>query len=249
MPEVNRLIVLTGPSCAGKTPLEKSLRHLYPDIDQNLKRLVAYNSRSKRPVEKDGIDYYFKSRDQIKKLAEQNKIVLIEARGDLHGFDLTELKNILLGSDAFYEGNTFMAREIQSISYSQQFPVLSIFLSPFSKEELEQLSGRSTIDELKDYIYKQMLQKLIRRAENFKILLTDKILDNLKHRARDAFQELAMAHSFDHVIINHDGEDIPNWNDFDNLQGDALVAVQSLAGIITTGIDPNSENWKNFHLL
>jgi guanylate kinase len=249
MPQANRLIILTGPSCAGKTPLEKSLRHLYPDINRNLKRLVAYNSRPKRPVEKDGQDYYFRSREQIKNLADQNKIVMIEARGDFHGFDLTQLKNILSDSDAFYEGNTFMAHKIQSMSHSHQFPVLSIFLSPFSRAEIERLAKQFTLAALKDYIYNYMLEKLIRRAENFKIPLTDNILDNLKHRARDAFSELEMAVSFDHVIVNHDGEDSPNWDDFDNLQGDALRAVHSLAAIITTGKDINSESWKNFHLL
>ena len=103
MLDINRLVILTGPSCAGKTPLERSLRHLYPEIDKKLRRLVAYNSRAIRPVETEGIDYYFLSRDQIRQLAKQNKIVLIEARGDLHGFDMEDLQNILKHSDAFYE--------------------------------------------------------------------------------------------------------------------------------------------------
>ena len=249
MSESNRLIILTGPSCAGKTPLERSLRHLYPIIDKKLKRLVAYNSRAMRPVETEGIDYYFRSRGQIQQLAKQNKIVLIKARGDLHGFDLNELNNILANSDAFYEGNTFMANEMNSLGSSQNFNTLSIFLSPFSQSEVEQLIKKFTGPELKDHIYNQMMQKLIRRAENFKITLTNKILDNLKHRARDAYHELSIAHSFDQVIVNHDGEDSSNWDDFDNLRGDALRAVHSLARIITTGKDPNPESWKNFHLL
>ena len=91
-----------------------------------------------------------------------------------------------------------------------------------------------------------MLQKLIRRADNFKISLTDKILENLKHRAKDSYHELSIAHTFDHIIVNHDGEDSPNWDDPDNLQGDALRSVHSLAGLITTGNNLNIENWNNF---
>ena len=244
MLDKNRLIILTGPSCAGKTPLERSLRHLYPEIDKKLRRLVAYNSRAMRPVETEGIDYYFRSTDQIQQLARQNKIVLIEARGDLHGFDMDELQNILKHSDAFYEGNTFMASKMHSLGSSQNFPVLSIFLSPFSQSEMEQLIKKFTIPELKDHIYNHMLQKLIRRADNFEINMTDKILNNLKDRARDAYQELSIAHSFDHIIVNHDGEDSSNWHDPDNLQGDAITSVHSLAGLIIAGNDPNSENWE-----
>ena len=246
MLDTNRLVILTGPSCVGKTPLERSLRHIYPEIDKKLIRLVAYNSRAMRPVEIEGIDYYFRSREQIQQLAKQNEIVLMEARGDLHGFDINELQNILKHSDAFYEGNTFMASEMQSLGNSQNFPVLSIFLSPFSQSELEDLIKLFTIPELKDHIYNHMLQKLIRRADNFKISLTDKILENLKHRAKDSYHELSIAHTFDHIIVNHDGEDSPNWDDPDNLQGDALRSVHSLAGLITTGNNLNIENWNNF---
>jgi guanylate kinase len=243
MSKKNKLVILTGPSCAGKTPLEKSLRHLHPDISHSLKRLVAYNSRAMRPVEKEGIDYYFRSRQQMEDLAEKKIITLIAARGDLHGFDLEELKNLLKQSDAFYEGNTFMALEMLSIAQTHHIDILSIFLSPFSQNELRQLAQSYDQAGLEEYIYKHMLHKLVRRAENFKINLNEKILDNLKHRARDAYQELTLAHNFDHIIVNHDGEDSSNWDDPENLSGDAAKSVNSLASLLVNGSDDFIENW------
>ena len=244
----NKLIILTGPSCAGKTPLEKSLRHIYPEIDKNMKRLVAYNSRPKRPSEADGVDYHFRSRSRIRQRAKERRMILIEARGDLHGIDINELCEILRASDAFYEGNTFMAREIISFLHAENIAVLSIFLSPFSKSELEILKSEYTGKEIEEYIFNHMMPKLIRRAQNFKIELTDSVLSNLKQRAGDACQELNIAHLFDHVLVNHDGEDSIKWNDPQKLSGDVLRSVQSLAALIQTGKSVHIENWKKFTL-
>ena len=58
----HRLIILAGPSCAGKSPLVKSLGLFYPGLNKPLQPLILYNSRSARPGEMDGIDYHFRSR-------------------------------------------------------------------------------------------------------------------------------------------------------------------------------------------
>ena len=137
----NHLIVLGGPSGVGKTPLEKSLRRLYPDISTNLKRLIAYNSRARRPVGTEGVDYYYRTREEIRQLAETGRIISIEARGDLHGIDLRDLQNTLTAAQVFYEGNTFMARTILDNLQPDNTPARSIFLSPFSGNELTDLTN------------------------------------------------------------------------------------------------------------
>ena len=52
-----RLVVLSGPSCIGKSPLVKALAQFHPDLNEKLRPLVLYNSRSPRPGEKDGEDF------------------------------------------------------------------------------------------------------------------------------------------------------------------------------------------------
>jgi guanylate kinase len=243
-----KLFILTGPSCAGKTPVVKALRFLYPQIGQKIQPLIFYISREKRPTEKDGVDYHFRTNAQIKLLAGKKKMILIEARGDLHGFVVDDLRQILRQTDALYEGNTFMAERILALGNSEDISMTSLFISPFSKSELEQLQKKYLLPDVKKYIFEHMLRKQYNRAAKLNIRLNEAIRKNLEHRARDVYDELAMAHHFDYIIVNHDGEDHPVWDNVSTLTGDALNAVNSLARIITGEEALLVENWHDFRL-
>jgi hypothetical protein len=60
-----RLAILFSRSCVGKSPLAKALAKFYPELRKKLQPLVLYNSRDPRPGEVDGVDYHFRSREQI----------------------------------------------------------------------------------------------------------------------------------------------------------------------------------------
>ena len=60
MNQPKRLIIFSGPSCGGKSPLAKAIAKFYPDLHTGLKPLILYNSRQPRPGEIDGIDYHFR---------------------------------------------------------------------------------------------------------------------------------------------------------------------------------------------
>ena len=49
-----RLVILSRPSCIGKSPLAKALAKFYPELRKSLRPLVLYNSRDPRPREADG---------------------------------------------------------------------------------------------------------------------------------------------------------------------------------------------------
>ena len=51
-----RLVILSGPSCIGKSPLEKALGRFFPELRRQLQKLVLYNTRAPRPGELDGVD-------------------------------------------------------------------------------------------------------------------------------------------------------------------------------------------------
>ena len=44
-----RLVILSGPSCVGKSPLRRALATFYPQIWNRLRKLVLFNSRAPRP--------------------------------------------------------------------------------------------------------------------------------------------------------------------------------------------------------
>ena len=98
---MGRLIVLSGPSCAGKSPLYATFCKLYPDLAARLTKLVPYNSRFPRPGETDGKTYHFRRRDEIDCLRTNTDFLVMEVRGDLQALDLCEAERVLAAGDAF----------------------------------------------------------------------------------------------------------------------------------------------------
>src|SRR5690554_4267149 len=90
-----RLVILAGPSCAGKSPLAKAVARFYPELYNDLQPLILYNSRSARPGEVNGKDYHFRSRREIEKLKENDNFVVMDVRGDLQALDIRELRDNL----------------------------------------------------------------------------------------------------------------------------------------------------------
>ena len=130
-----RLVILSGPSCVGKSPLDRALARFYPELHQRLQKLVLYNTRDPRPGEKDGVDYHFRTRPQVEALRQQERFAVLDVRGDLQALDLLELTALLGRGDAFFEGNPFVGRLLQTHPSLAQVRRLSVFLAPLSKDE------------------------------------------------------------------------------------------------------------------
>src|SRR5262252_7735074 len=103
-----RLVILSGPSCVGKSPLAKALGRFHPDLSAKLQPIVLYNSRAPRPGERDGQDYHFRTREQIEAMRDREGYVTLDVRGDLQALDLEDLSALLRRGDAFFEGNPFI---------------------------------------------------------------------------------------------------------------------------------------------
>src|SRR2546430_13287859 len=130
------LVLLSGPSCVGKSPLAKALRRFRPDLSAKLQPIVLYNSRSPRPGERDGEDYHFRPREQIEALRDRERYVVMDVRGDLQALDLEDLSALLNKGDAFFEGNPFIGRTLQTHPDLWGLKRLGVFLSPLSREEI-----------------------------------------------------------------------------------------------------------------
>lgn len=237
-----RLIILAGPSCVGKSPLDKALGRLYPDLRNALQGLVLYNSRAPRPGEVDGVDYYFRTEEQVKALAIQERYVVMDVRGDMQALDLEELSTQLDISDVFFEGNPFVGEVLLTHPRLAGISKLSVFMAPLSRDEIVYLKESGV--PLSVLITDVMQRKLLRRTRKQKGELSLKDLENIEKRAASAFEELKKAHQFDYVIANHDGEGSENWDAFYYPLGDARCALLGFVALINGKEPQNLEQWE-----
>ncbi len=230
---MNRFVMLSGPSCVGKGPLYSALRKFYPDLAGNLKQVVLYNTRSPRPGEEEGIDYYFRSREEIEELAEQPGFVSADVRGDLQAIEVASIEQILAeGQDAFFEGNPFIPARLRDAGVLEDIPTLTIFLSPLTQEEISFLTAEEQRVDLGKFLAEMMRRKLLRRTKHQKTNLSLKDLENIERRVASAIVELREAWKFEYVIPNHAGEDSEFWDAFYDPIGDARRALLALAALL-----------------
>jgi guanylate kinase len=238
-----RLVILSGPSCVGKSPLWKAVRRFYPELAAGLAPLVLYNSRAPRPGEQDGVDYHFRSRAQLEALRGDARHVVLDVRGDLQALGLDGLSSAFSRGDVLFEGNPYVGRLLQTHPALAGVERLGIFLSPLSKEEIAFLRGEAGVS-LPDLVRDVMRRKLLRRTRRHKGELSLADLEEIERRAGSAYAELAEATHFDHVIPNHDGEDSEHWDAFYYPLGDARRTLLAAVGLLRGEAPPGVERWE-----
>ena len=240
-----RLVILSGPSCVGKSPLDRALGRSYPDLRQHLQKLVLYNSRAPRPGEKDAVDYHFRTRLQIETMRAEKRFAVLDVRGDLQALDLSDLAALLERGDAFFEGNPFVGRLLQTHPSLARLQRLSVFLAPLSKEEILFLKDPARSLSLPELVTDVMRRKLLRRTRRQKGELSQTDLENIERRAGSTFRELQEAVHFEWVIPNHDGEDSDNWEAFYYPLGEARRALLAFVDLLEGRIPACAEKWED----
>jgi guanylate kinase len=239
-----RLVILSGPSGVGKSPLEKAFQRFFPELSNRLQRLVLYNSRRPRPGEADGVDYHFRSREQIEALRSNQQFVVMEVRGDLQAVDIQGLSEKLVSRNVLFEGNPFIGRILQTAARLSSVPKLSVYLAPLSREEIMYLKRPDYSVSLAELVTDVMRRKLLRRTRKQKLDLSGADLANIERRASSAYRELQEAWHFEFVIPNHDGEDSEHWDAFYYPLGDARRSLNAFAAILQGLTSPDTEKWE-----
>ena len=234
-----RLIILAGPSCAGKTPLIRAFRTHYPEEAARLQQIVPYTTRFPRKGEIDGRDYHFVDNKAFSSLRTKASIIEIRVRGDRQAVDTGTIGEKLKKGPALYEGNTFLARELLIHAKRSDIPVRSVFLSPFRRSDLQEFHDRYGSEATRRHVYEIMLAKLRKRAERKKFGAQE----DIDQRAREAFDELLVAGDFDFVIVNPLGEEDAVWDDPHRLRGSADRVSRSFAEIVVSGYSDHAEKW------
>lgn len=136
------LIILSGPSGAGKgTVLKNAL-----EKNSNLKCSVSVTTRSPRPGEIDGVNYFFKTKEEFKRMMVNNEFLEFqEVYGNFYGTPLSYVEQLRdQGVDVILEIDVKGALSVKE----RIDDAVMIFLTPKNKQTLaERLIGRATEDE------------------------------------------------------------------------------------------------------
>lgn len=183
----NKVIIFSAPSGSGKSTIVNHILSLHPEMEFS----VSATSRRPRGSEQNGIEYYFFTADEFRKMISDDKFVEYEEvyAGSFYGTLKSEVQRIwdkgnVIIFDVDVKGGVNLKRYFGE-------KALSIFIQAPSVEELR--------------------RRLVARG-------TDSA-EAIGKRVAKAAEEMTYADKFDHILINDDlstayGESEKLVNDF-----------------------------------
>ncbi len=150
--EIQRLgvaLILSGPSGSGKSSISQEVMRRHPEVCFS----ISCTTRAPRGAERDGIDYYFLSRDAFeKKIAEDAFIEYAEVHGNFYGTLKSEVVDrVSQGIDVILDIDVQGAAKVRELCRKDAlFKACAefVFVAPPSHAELERrLRGRATDSE------------------------------------------------------------------------------------------------------
>lgn len=166
------LIVLSGPAGVGKGTVCRALRK----VDTNISYSVSVTTRPPREGEVDGVDYFFKSKEEFKKMIERDE--LLEWAKYVDNYYGTPMKYV---QDTIAEGKDIILEiEVQGAEQvKEKYPEgVFIFLVPPS--------------------FKELRERIVERGTESKELI--------EKRMNVAYQEFEMMKNYDYVVENDEVE-------------------------------------------
>lgn len=133
------LIILSGPAGAGKDAVLAEVKKK----DVGIKQSISMTTRTMRPGEVDGVDYYFTDKETFEKYIQEDYFIeYVQYNGNYYGTPKNKIQAILdEGYDVLFKIEVEGAGNIR-----KAFPeAISIFIVPPSIEVLKaRLKGRGT---------------------------------------------------------------------------------------------------------
>ena len=164
----NIMVILSSPSGVGKTTLTKKIQQKYP----NFKISVSHTTRIPRSNEVDGVDYHFVSKENFKKLIDQNQFYeYAKIFENYYGTLRKTVDEDIISNDLIFDIDW---QGTKQLSKFDNLKLIKIYLIPDSKEELK--------------------KRLIKRDQNTK--------EEVDKRYKSFNEDVKHWNDYDYIIIN-----------------------------------------------
>ena len=166
------LFVVSGAAGTGKDSVVKALREAHPEIEKT----VSATTRSPRPGEQEGVDYYYRTQEQFQQLMDTDQVVEHNFyNGNYYGTLKSEVEKRLEAHKVV----VLVIDDHGAANIRRMFPgATTVFLLPPSAEELERrLRGRGT--ETEDSIQERLAtaQEELAQQDKFTLKLVNDQVD------------------------------------------------------------------------
>lgn len=161
------VIIISGPSGVGKDAVLRALKR----SDHPIYHVVTMNTRSPRPGEKEGVDYFFVSRQKFEEMIEQDAFIeYSNVYEDYKGVPKAQIRKALAsGKDVILRLDVQGAEKIKRLVPS----AILIFLVPSNQEEWStRLGGRHKTDKDMETRIKTAREELA-KAMDFDYVVTN----------------------------------------------------------------------------
>ena len=166
--EENIMIILSSPSGAGKTTLTKKIQQKY----QSFKISVSHTTRAPRSNEIDGVDYFFISKKEFKKMIVEKRFYeYAEIFGNYYGTLKKHVDDTIINNDIIFDIDW---QGTKQLSKFKNLNLIKIYLITQNKEELK--------------------KRLIKRNQNS--------AEEVEKRFKSFDKDVEHWNDYDYVIIN-----------------------------------------------
>lgn len=174
------LVIFSGPSGAGKGTVLKALLAK----DENIKLSVSATTRSPRPGETDGKEYYFISREKFSQMSNSGEMLeSAEYCGNCYGTPASPIEQwTSMGQDVILEIEVQGGAQVKR----KRPDSVGIFIVPPSLKELEhRLRNRGT--EADEIVRKRLsaARREIQEAENYDYVIVNDTVERAAEQIRE----------------------------------------------------------------